>query len=216
MKLIILFLIINYSLSLLVFPIKTRENDAEKYESPINETKVTISQYIKHIIDDYELVSEVEVGIPRQKVEVEFDFDDNYLTLLSHLSSLNSYYYNISTTYTELYEKDPKCPIQVYNSFTIKEKIYMKNTFFSTLKEFVESKNETSHDFVIVFSKVLPRIVGDKKYSTNSIEIGLLVNTRYNDEHGIYKPFLNEAMMSFILLNPAAPSKTKLSDLFRK
>ena len=191
MKILLLFILITYSSSLLVFPLKTRENNEEKYKSPINTTKITIAKYVKHILDDYELVSQIEVGIPRQTVEVQFDFDDNYLTLLSHLSSLNSYYYNKSTSYTELYEKDPNCPLQVLNSFTIKEIFYMKNTFHSKLKNFIESKNETSHEFVIIFSKVLPKIVGNNRYSMNSIEIGILINTKYNDEHGIYKPFLN-------------------------
>ena len=72
----------------------------------------------------------------------------------------------------------------------------MKNGFYSDLNDFISSKDEIPHNFTIIFSKVLPKInyqQSSYKYiSSNGFDIGILVNTRYNDDHGIYKPFLNE------------------------
>ena len=196
MKLLLLFILFNYSLSLIVFPLKTRENDAEKYNSPINQTKIPIDKYLYHILNNFEFVSEIEAGTPKQKVEVTFDFYDDYLTLLGHTTSEDPYFYNMSTTYIELIKDDPKCNIQVYNRYTIKEILYLKNGFYSDLKDFISSKNEIPHNFTIIFSKALPKInyqQSSYKYiSSNGFDIGILVNTRYNDDHGIYKPFLNE------------------------
>ena len=45
-----LFIILNYSLSLIVFPFKVRENDRITYESPINKTKIPILKYLNHIL----------------------------------------------------------------------------------------------------------------------------------------------------------------------
>ena len=65
MKFIFLFLLLNYSLSLIVFPFKVRENDAKKYISPINTTQIPILDYLYHILNDHEFISEIEVGNPR-------------------------------------------------------------------------------------------------------------------------------------------------------
>ena len=196
MKLFFLFILFNYSLSLIVFPLKTRENEAEKYKSPINQTKISIDDYLYHIINHYEFVSEIEAGTPKQKVEVTFDFYDDYLTLLGHVTSEDPYFYNMSTTYVELIKDDPNCNIQVLSRYTIQEILYLKNGFYSNLNDFISSKDEIPHNFTIIFSKVLPKInyqQSSYKYiSSNGFDIGILVNTRYNDDHGIYKPFLNE------------------------
>lgn len=196
MKLFFLFILFNYSLSLIVFPLKTRENEAEKYKSPINQTKISIDDYLYHIINHYEFVSEIEAGTPKQKVEVTFDFYDDYLTLLGHVTSEDPYFYNMSTTYVELIKDDPNCNIQVFSRYTIQEILYLKNGFYSNLNDFISSKDEIPHNFTIIFSKVLPKInyqQSSYKYiSSNGFDIGILVNTRYNDDHGIYKPFLNE------------------------
>lgn len=196
MKLFFLFILFNYSLSLIVFPLKTRENEAEKYKSPINQTKISIDDYLYHIINHYEFVSEIEAGTPKQKVEVTFDFYDDYLTLLGHVTSEDPYFYNMSTTYVELIKDDPNCNIQVLSRYTIQEILYLKNGFYSKLNDFISSKDEIPHNFTIIFSKVLPKInyqQSSYKYiSSNGFDIGILVNTRYNDDHGIYKPFLNE------------------------
>ena len=158
MKLLLLFILFNYSLSLIVFPLKTRENDAEKYNSPINQTKIPIDKYLYHILNNFEFVSEIEAGTPKQKVEGTFDFYDDYLTLLGHTTSEDPYFYNMSTTYIELIKDDPKCNIQVYNRYTIKEILYLKNGFYSNLNDFISSKNEIPHNFTIIFSKALPKI----------------------------------------------------------
>ena len=196
MKLFFLFILFNYSLSSIVFPLKTRENEAEKYKSPINQTKISIDDYLYHIINHYEFVSEIEAGTPKQKVEVTFDFYDDYLTLLGHVTSEDPYFYNMSTTYVELIKDDPNCNIQVLSRYTIQEILYLKNGFYSNLNDFISSKDEIPHNFTIIFSKVLPKInyqQSSYKYiSSNGFDIGILVNTRYNDDHGIYKPFLNE------------------------
>ena len=74
MKLIFLFIAINFSLSLLVFPFKVRENYAKRFSSPINKTEISIIKYLYHILNDYEFVSEIEVGNPKQKVGLLFIF----------------------------------------------------------------------------------------------------------------------------------------------
>ena len=195
MKFIFLFLLLNYSLSLIVFPFKVRENDAKKYISPINTTQIPILDYLYHILNDHEFVSEIEVGNPKQKVELLFNFDDNYLTLLAHMTSQNPYYYNLSTSYKELMSDDKECGLKVAHSTTIKEILHMKNKFYDNLNEFIKSKEEISHEFVILFEKHLPtlkKIVQYKFHDSNAVNIGLLWNTRYNGDHGIYNPFLNE------------------------
>ena len=196
MKPLLLLILINYSLSLVVFPFKIKENEAEKYKSPINQTKINMDKYLYHILNNYEFISEIEVGTPKQKVELIFDYDDDYLTLLGHSTSINPYFYNLSSSYQELMSNDPKCNLKVFNSHTIKEILYLKNKFFSNLDDFISSKDEISHEFIIIFSKMTPKInelPGPNKYSTsNAFEIGILVNTKYKNEHGIYKPFLKE------------------------
>ena len=192
MKIIFSFIILNYSLSLILFPLKVKEDQAKAYESPINKTRIYIKEYLHHILNGYEFISEIEIGIPKQKVELLFNFEDNYLTLLPHFTSQDSYYYNLSSSYTELIVNDKDLSLTVYNSVTIKEILHMKNKFYDNLNDFINSKDEISHEFVIIFSKNLPKIIKNRKYDSNSVNIGLLVNTRYNGEHGIYKPFLNE------------------------
>ena len=191
-----LYFLFNYSLSQIVFPFKIRENFVIKYPLPINETKINIKKYLYHILNDYEFISEVEVGIPKQKVEVMFDFFDNYLVIISHTKSTNPFFYNISTTYKEIKQNDPDCKIQIFNPFTINEILHLKNKFYDNLDDFILSKDEQDHEFVILFSKVLPKINnqndGLKYSSSNVIEIGLLIDTKYNKNHGIYNPFLNE------------------------
>jgi len=192
MKIALLFILFSYSLSLIIFPFKVSDKDAKDYLSPINQTKIPIKDYLNHILNSYEFISEIEVGTPKQKVELVFNFDDNYLTLLSHFTSSNSYYYNLSSSYQELIIKDKDLSIIVPNSVTIKEVLYMKNKFYDNLNEFINSKDEISNEFVIIFSKNLPQKIKNRMYYSNSVYLGLLVNTRYKGEHGIYKPFLNE------------------------
>ena len=192
MKIALLFILFSYSLSLIIFPFKVSDKDAKDYLSPINQTKIPIKDYLNHILNSYEFISEIEVGTPKQKVELIFNFDDNYLTLLSHFTSSNSYYYNLSSSYQELIIKDKDLSIIVPNSVTIKEVLYMKNKFYDNLNEFMNSKDEISNEFVIIFSKNLPQKIKNRMYYLNSVYLGLLVNTRYKGEHGIYKPFLNE------------------------
>ena len=192
MKIALLFILFSYSLSLIIFPFKVSDKDAKDYLSPINQTKIPIKDYLNHILNSYEFISEIEVGTPKQKVELVFNFDDNYLTLLSHFTSSNSYYYNLSSSYQELIIKDKDLSIIVPNSVTIKEVLYMKNKFYDNLNEFMNSKDEISNEFVIIFSKNLPQKIKNRMYYSNSVYLGLLVNTRYKGEHGIYKPFLNE------------------------
>ena len=106
MKFIIFFVILNYILSLLVFPFKVRNNYPEQYSSPINKTEIPILKYLYHELNDFEFVSEVEMGTPKQKVEVLFNFNDDYLTLLGHQFSQHPYYYNLSSSYKELIKND--------------------------------------------------------------------------------------------------------------
>ena len=192
MKIALLFILFSYSLSLIIFPFKVSDKDAKDYLSPINQTKIPIKDYLNHILNSYEFISEIEVGTPKQKVELVFNFDDNYLTLLSHFTSSNSYYYNLSSSYQELIIKDKDLSIIVPNSVTIKEVLHMKNKFYDNLNEFMNSEDEVSNKFVIIFSKNLPQKIKNRMYYSNSVYLGLLVNTRYKGEHGIYKPFLNE------------------------
>ena len=191
-----LYFLFNYSLSQIVFPFKIRENFVIKYPLPINETKINIKKYLYHILNDYEFVSEVEVGIPRQKVEVKFNYWDNYLVIISHTTSTNPFFYNMSTTYKEIKQNDPDLKLQVLNPYTINEILHLKNKFYDNLDDFILSKDETSHEFVILFSKVLPKINyqnnGLKYSASNAVEIGLLIDINYNRDHGIYNPFLNE------------------------
>ena len=195
MKLIYLLLIFNYSLAIIVLPFKARENDAVTYKSPVNKTKIPILEYLNHLLNDIEFVSEIDIGNPRQKVDVLLNFDNNYLTLLQHTTSPNPYYYNISSSYKELYNKDPNLSLKVAESTTIKEILHLKNKFYDKLDDFISSKDEMPHEFIIVFSKHLPTkkmVVTYKHWDSNSLNFGLQWNTRYNGEHGIYKPFLNE------------------------
>ena len=196
MKFILIYFLFNYSLSQIVFPFKIRENNDQRYSFPINETKINIKKYLYHILNDYEFISEVEVGIPKQKVEVTFNPWDNYLGILLHRTSFNPFFYNISTTYKEIKQNDPDCKIQIFNPFTINEILHLKNKFYDNLDDFILSKDEQDHEFVILFSKDLPKINnqndGLKYSSSNVIEIGLLIDTKYNKNHGIYNPFLNE------------------------
>ena len=143
--------IVTYSLSLIVFPFKARENDPKTFASPINKTAIPILKYMYHLINDIEFVSDIDVGNPRQKVELLFNFNDNFLTLLQHKSSLHPYYYNLSTTYTELMIKDPKCGLKVAESATIKEILHLKNKFYDNLDDFLKSKDEISHQFIIIY-----------------------------------------------------------------
>ena len=186
--------LLNYSSSVLVFPFKARENVPEVYASPINKEKIPILEYLYHLINDIEFVSEIEVGEPRQKVELLFNFNDNYLTLLQHTTSKNPYYYNLSTTYKELMLNDKNCGLKVANSATIKEVLHMKNKFYDNLNDFINSKDEISHEFIIIFDRHLPtlkQIVTYKFHDANAVNIGLVWNTRYNNDHGIYEPFFN-------------------------
>ena len=196
MKLIFLLISINYSLSLLVFPFKIRENNKHYFESPTNNTKTPILKYLYHILNDYELVSEVDIGNPKQKVELLFNFNDNYVTILGDSTSTNPYFYNLSTTYTEIIINDKNLGLKVDNSVTIKETLYMKNEFCENLDEFIASKSEVKHEFIIIFSKYLPSLkpISHKFFDSNAMRVGLLWNSKYNGEHGIYKPFFNEVM----------------------
>ena len=204
MRLNILLILFCYSLSLIVFPFKARENDAITYQSPINKTKIPILEYLYHLLNDFEFVSEVEVGTPRQKVELLFNYDNNYLTLLAHATSPNPYYYNLSSSYKELYIKDPNCSLKVADSTTIKEIFHMKNKFYSNLEDFLSSKDEISHEFVILFTKHLPtlkKIVTYKFWDSNAVNIGLVWNTKYDKNNGIYNPFLNEVKEKGLIEN---------------
>ena len=195
MKLIIALLLITYSLSVIVFPFKIRENDAKTFASPINQTQIPILKYMYHILNDYEFVSDIEVGTPRQKVELLFNFNDEFLTLLYHRTSPKPYYYNLSSTYKEIKIYDKECPLKVSESTTIKETLFMKNKFYNNLNDFLSSKDEISHEFVIIFSKHLPtlkHVVTYQFVDSNAVRIGLQVNAKYNEDHGIYKPFINE------------------------
>ena len=196
--------ILAYSLSLIVFPFKARENDPKTFASPINKTEIPILKYMYHLINDIEFVSDIDVGNPRQKVELLFNFNDNFLTLLQHKSSLHPYYYNLSTTYTELMIKDPKCGLKVAESATIKEILHLKNKFYDNLDDFLKSKDEISHQFIIIFTKHLPtlkQIVTYQFHDSNAVNIGLQVDVRYNGDHGIYKPFLDEVKDNGIIEN---------------
>ena len=195
MKLIIALLLITYSLSVIVFPFKIRENNAKTFASPINQTQIPILKYMYHILNDYEFVSDIEVGTPRQKVELLFNFNDEFLTLLYHRTSPKPYYYNLSSTYKEIKIYDKECPLKVSESTTIKETLFMKNKFYNNLNDFLSSKDEISHEFVIIFSKHLPtlkHVVTYQFVDSNAVRIGLQVNAKYNEDHGIYKPFINE------------------------
>ena len=195
MKLIIALLLITYSLSVIVFPFKIRENDAKTFASPINQTQIPILKYMYHILNDYEFVSDIEVGKPRQKVELLFNFNDEFLTLLYHRTSPKPYYYNLSSTYKEIKIYDKECPLKVSESTTIKETLFMKNKFYNNLNDFLSSKDEISHEFVIIFSKHLPtlkHVVTYQFVDSNAVRIGLQVNAKYNGDHGLYKPFINE------------------------
>ena len=196
--------ILAYSLSLIVFPFKARENDPKTFASPINKTEIPILKYMYHLINDIEFVSDIDVGNPRQKVELLFNFNDNFLTLLQHKSSLHPYYYNLSTTYTELMIKDPKCGLKVAESATIKEILHLKNKFYDNLDDFLKSKDEISHQFIIIFTKHLPtlkQIVTYQFHDSNAVNIGLQFDVRYNGDHGIYKPFLDEVKDNGIIEN---------------
>ena len=204
MKSLIFICILAYSLSLIVFPFKARENDPKTFASPINKTSIPILKYMYHLINDIEFVSDIDVGNPRQKVELLFNFNDNFLTLLQHKSSLHPYYYNLSTTYTELMIKDPKCGLKVAESATIKEILHLKNKFYDNLDDFLKSKDEISHQFIIIFTKHLPtlkQIVTYQFHDSNAVNIGLQVDVRYNGDHGIYKPFLDEVKDNGIIEN---------------
>ena len=204
MKSLIFICILAYSLSLIVFPFKARENDPRTFASPINKTAIPILKYMYHLINDIEFVSDIDVGNPRQKVELLFNFNDNFLTLLQHKSSLHPYYYNLSTTYTELMIKDPKCGLKVAESATIKEILHLKNKFYDNLDDFLKSKDEISHQFIIIFTKHLPtlkQIVTYQFHDSNAVNIGLQVDVRYNGDHGIYKPFLDEVKDNGIIEN---------------
>ena len=196
MKFILILFLLNYSISQIVFPFKVRENYDFRYTYPINETKYNMDKYLYHILNEFEFFSEMEVGTPKQKVEVTINFWDNYLGILSQTTSRNPYFYNISTTYKEIKENDPDCTLQVIKPFTINEILYLKNKFYDNLDDFILSKDETQHEFVIIFSKILPRINyqnnGIKYTCSNSVSMGLLININYNRDHGIYNPFLNE------------------------
>jgi hypothetical protein len=194
-KIILFLFVVNYSLSIVVFPFKIRENYAEQYENPLNLTKIKILDYLHHILNDFEFISEIDVGIPRQKVELLFNFDSNYLTILGNSNSKHPYYYNLSASYKEIKINDENCPLKVEHSVTIKELFHIKNEFKSNLNQFLSSDKEISHEFIIIFNKFLPTLkplVPNKYFDSNLVNIGILFNTRYNGEHGIYKPFLNE------------------------
>ena len=196
MKFIIFFVILNYILSLLVFPFKVRDNNPEKYASPINKTEIPILEYLYHELNDFEFVSEVEMGTPKQKVEVLFNFNDDYITLLGHQFSQHPYYYNLSSSYKELIKNDKNCGLKIDNSVTMKEILHVKNKFCDNLNEFISLKEETSPEFLILFNKYLPTLTPTpiyKYFDSNALMIGLLWNTRYNNDHGIYKPFLIDA-----------------------
>ena len=152
-----------------------------------------MEKYLKHLLNDYEFISQIEMGTPKQKVEVVINYWDDYLTILSDTTTLNPYFYNESSSYTELIKNDPQCNLKVYNSYTIKEILYLKNKFYDNLNDFISSNDEYSHEFIIIFSKLLPILRPGGKYTSgNTVNIGLLTNTKYNKDHGIYNPFLLE------------------------
>ena len=65
----------------------------------------------------------------------------------------------------------------------------------TVLWKFLSSDKEITHEFTIIFNKHLPTLkslVPNKYFDSNIVDIGILFNTKYNGEHGIYKPFLNE------------------------
>ena len=196
MKSIIFLILFVYSLSIVVLPFKVRENEESKYAFPIDEKKYSIEKYLSHILNGYEFISQIEVGTPKQKVEVLINFWDDYLAILSHETSLNSYFYSKSTSYKELIENDPECNLKVYYSYTIKEILYLKNKFYDNLNDFISSKDEYSHEYIIIFSKMVPiknyGPNGEDYVHANAVNIGLLLNTKYNKDHGIYNPFLLE------------------------
>ena len=193
---IVLFLfVINYSSSMIAFPFKIHENYFEQFENPLNFDKIKVLDYLHHILNDFELISEINVGTPKQKVEVSFNFDSNYLTILGNSNSKHPYYYNLSSSYKEIINNDKNCPLKVENSMTIKELFHFKNEFHSNLNQFLSSDKEITHEFTIIFNKHLPTLkslVPNKYFDSNIVDIGILFNTKYNGEHGIYKPFLNE------------------------
>ena len=193
---IILFLfVINYSSSMIAFPFKIHENYFEQFENPLNFDKIKVLDYLHHILNDFELISEINVGTPKQRVEVSFNFDSNYLTILGNSNSKHPYYYNLSSSYKEIINNDKNCPLKVENSMTIKELFHIKNEFHSNLNQFLSSDKEITHEFTIIFNKHLPTLkslVPNKYFDSNIVDIGILFNTKYNGEHGIYKPFLNE------------------------
>ena len=142
---IILFLfIINYSLYLIAFPFKIHENYFEQFENPLNFDKIKVLDYLHHILNDFELISEINVGTPKQRVEVSFNFDSNYLTILGNSNSKHPYYYNLSSSYKEIINNDKNCPLKVENSMTIKELFHIKNEFHSNLNQFLSSDKETA------------------------------------------------------------------------
>ena len=195
MKFILILLILSYSLSEIVFPFKARENDAKTFASPINQTKIPILKYLYHLLNDKEFISYIDVGKPKQKVDLVFNFDNNYLTIVSHKTSNYPYYYNLSSTYKELMLNDKECGLKVSNSATIKEILHLKNKFYRKLDDFLKSKDEIEHEFVIIFSKHLPtlkQIVTYQFHDSNAVDIGIQFDTKYDGSHGIYKPFLDE------------------------
>ena len=65
-------------------------------------------------------------------------------------------------------------------------------------------KDEISHQFIIIFTKHLPtlkQIVTYQFHDSNAVNIGLQVDVRYNGDHGIYKPFLDEVKDNGIIEN---------------
>ena len=168
---IILFLfIINYSSSLIAFPFKINENYLEQFENPLNLDNIKVLDYLHHILNDFELISEINVGNPKQKVEVSFNFDSNYLTILGNSNSKHPYYYNLSSSYKEIINNDKNCPLKVENSMTIKELFHIKNEFHSNLNQFLSSDKEITHEFTIIFNKHLPTLkslVPNKYFDSN-------------------------------------------------
>ena len=193
MKFILLLSFITISFSLIVFPFKIRINDAKTYFSPINQTKIPILKYMYHILNDKEFVSRIEVGEPRQNVELLLNEDESYLTINLHTTSPYPYYYNLSKSYNEFKVNDKECGLRVKDSVSIKELLHVKTGFYTNLDDFLKSKDEITHEFIIIFSKHLPtlkKIVLYKYWDSNAVCIGLQYNTRYNKDHGIYEPFM--------------------------
>ena len=80
----------------------------------------------------------------------------------------------------------------------------MKNKFYSNLEDFLSSKEEIAHEFVILFTKHLPtlkKIVTYKFWDSNAVNIGLVWNTKYDKNNGIYNPFLNEVKEKGLIEN---------------